>query len=138
MINGNIQQPMEVLSSELWSSHFPSNQPGLQGHTPLTIASTFLVQDLCHRYHDSEDFLLKLKAIGQNAGAGYYVTIRKLELELIQTGKVTKIQHPSLLHLLLKALRGSDPSFSVLNRGSVHHTRGVRRNGSFTLFLYPH
>lgn len=88
MINGNIQQPMEVLSSELWSSHFPSNQPGLQGHTPLTIASTFLVQDLCHRYHDSEDFLLKLKAIGQNAGAGYYVTIRKLELELIQTGKI--------------------------------------------------
>ncbi|KAI1162464.1 hypothetical protein F5B18DRAFT_662375 [Nemania serpens] len=88
MVNGNIQQPMEVLSSELWTSHFTSNQSSLQGHTPLTIASTFLVQELCQRYHDSEDFLLKLKAIGQNARAGYYATIRKLELELIQTGKI--------------------------------------------------
>ncbi|KAI1116870.1 hypothetical protein F5Y14DRAFT_36724 [Nemania sp. NC0429] len=88
MVNGNIQQPMEVLSSELWSIHLSSNQSSLQGHTPLTIASTFLVQDLCQKYHDSEDFLLKLKDIVQNTQAGYYGTIRKLELELIQTGKI--------------------------------------------------
>ncbi|KAI0421038.1 hypothetical protein F5X98DRAFT_371055 [Xylaria grammica] len=87
MINGNIQQPIEVLSSELWSSHLPPNQPNLQGPTALTIASTFLVQDLCRRFHDSENLVSKLKAILQNARAGYYATIRKLELELIQTGK---------------------------------------------------
>ncbi|KAJ8129844.1 hypothetical protein O1611_g3787 [Lasiodiplodia mahajangana] len=87
MINGNIQQPIEVLNSELWSSHLASNQPNLQGPTPLTLASTYLVQDLCRRYHESENFLQKLKAIGQNARAGYYGTIRKLELELVQIGK---------------------------------------------------
>ncbi|KAI0457507.1 hypothetical protein F5B21DRAFT_512532 [Xylaria acuta] len=87
MVNSNTQQPMEVLSSELWSLHFTSNQPSLQLPTPLTIASGFIVQDLYRRYHDSEDFLRKLKEIGQNARAGYYGTIRKLELELIQTGK---------------------------------------------------
>ncbi|KAK5628514.1 hypothetical protein RRF57_004229 [Xylaria bambusicola] len=87
MVNGNIQQPLEVLSSELWSSHLTPNQPNLQGPNPLTIASTFLVQDLCRRYHDAEDFLPKLTAIGSNVRAGYYVTIRKLELDLIQTGK---------------------------------------------------
>lgn len=88
MVNGNIQQPLEVLSSELWSSHLTSNQPNLQGPNPLSIASTFLVQDLCRRYHDAESFLPKLTAIGHNARVGYYVTIRKLELDLIQTGKV--------------------------------------------------
>ncbi|KAI1430340.1 hypothetical protein F5Y12DRAFT_17130 [Xylaria sp. FL1777] len=87
MVNGNIQQPIEVLSSELWSSHLASNQPNLQGPNALVIASSFLVQDLCRRYHDLEDFLPKLTAIGQNVRAGYYATIRKLELELIQTGK---------------------------------------------------
>ncbi|KAI0915046.1 hypothetical protein F4823DRAFT_8098 [Ustulina deusta] len=87
MVNGNIQQPLEVVSSELWSSHLTSNQPNLQGSDALTIASAYLVQDLCRTYHDSENFLPKLTAIGQNARAGYYATIRKLELELIQTGK---------------------------------------------------
>ncbi|KAI0402089.1 hypothetical protein F4802DRAFT_600464 [Xylaria palmicola] len=87
MVNSSIQQPMEVISSELWSAHFTSSQSNLQGATPLIIASTFLVQDLCRRYHDSENFLNKLKEIGQNARAGYYGTIRKLELELMQTGK---------------------------------------------------
>ncbi|KAI1185819.1 hypothetical protein F5B17DRAFT_441580 [Nemania serpens] len=86
MVNGNVQQPTEFLSPELWP--LPSNQSSLQGHTPLIIESAFLVQDLCQRYHDSEDFLLKLKAIGQNAREGYYATIRELELELIQTGKI--------------------------------------------------
>ncbi|KAI8956244.1 hypothetical protein F4801DRAFT_586327 [Xylaria longipes] len=87
MINSNTQQPMEVISSNLWSLHVSSNQPSLQVSTPLTIASGFIVQDLYRTYHDSEDFLRKLKDIGQNARAGYYGTIRKLELELIQTGK---------------------------------------------------
>ncbi|KAI0815829.1 hypothetical protein GGR55DRAFT_365206 [Xylaria sp. FL0064] len=87
MVNGNIQQPIEVLSSELWSSHSAPSQPNLQGHNALAIASSFLVQDLCRRYRESENFLPKLTAIGQNARAGYYPTIRKLELELIQTGK---------------------------------------------------
>lgn len=99
MVNGNVQQPTEFLSPELWP--LPSNQSSLQGHTPLIIESAFLVQDLCQRYHDSEDFLLKLKAIGQNAREGYYATIRELELELIQTGKVIKTQHFSLFHLIL-------------------------------------
>ncbi|KAI0553354.1 hypothetical protein F4679DRAFT_466421 [Xylaria curta] len=87
IVNGSTQQPMEVLGSELWSLHFTSNQPSLQVPTPLTITSGYIVQDLYRRYHDSEDFLRKLKEVGQNARAGYYSTIRKLELELIQTGR---------------------------------------------------
>ncbi|KAI1179435.1 hypothetical protein F4777DRAFT_476575 [Nemania sp. FL0916] len=89
MINGNIHQPLDVLSSELWSSHVTPNQTNLQGPSPLTIASAFLVQDLCRRYHDSRNLLSKLTFIGNKARGGYYGTIRKLELELIQTGKKT-------------------------------------------------
>lgn len=88
MVNSNPQQLLEVLSSELWSLHFASNQPSLQVSAPLIAASGYIVQDLFRKYHDSEDFLQKLKEIGQNVRAGYYSTIRKLELELIQTGKV--------------------------------------------------
>jgi hypothetical protein len=84
MINSNTQPSMEVLNSGLWSAHLTSNQSTLQ---PLAVASAYLVQDLCRRYHDSENLVQKLKVIGQNARAGYYTTIRKLELELIQTGK---------------------------------------------------
>ncbi|KAI1133618.1 hypothetical protein F5Y10DRAFT_2360 [Nemania abortiva] len=87
MLNSNIQQPIEVLNSEIWSSHLTSNQSNLQGPTPLTLASAFLVQDLCRRYHESDNLLAKLKAVGHNARAGYYSTIRKLELELVQIGK---------------------------------------------------
>ncbi|KAI0447074.1 hypothetical protein F4803DRAFT_558997 [Xylaria telfairii] len=87
MVNSNPQQLLEVLSSELWSLHFASNQPSLQVPAPLIAASGYIVQDLFRKYHDSEDFLQKLKEIGQNVRAGYYSTIRKLELELIQTGK---------------------------------------------------
>ncbi|KAJ3563505.1 hypothetical protein NPX13_g8170 [Xylaria arbuscula] len=103
MANGNIQQPLEVLSSELWSSHLTSNQPNLQGPNPLSIASTFLVQDLCRRYHDAESFLPKLTAIGHNARAGYYVTIRKLELDLIQAGKTFFTSHDLLDQYIFQA-----------------------------------
>ncbi|KAI3332112.1 hypothetical protein HD806DRAFT_181597 [Xylariaceae sp. AK1471] len=99
MINSNTQQPMEVLSSGLWASHLPQNQPNLQGNAPLAIASGFLVQNLVRRYHDSENWSRKLKAIEQNARAGYYPTIRKLELELIQAGKVGRNLKFSLFHL---------------------------------------
>ncbi len=109
MVNGNIQQPLEVVSSELWSSHLTSNQPNLQGSDALTIASAYLVQDLCRTYHDSENFLPKLTAIGQNARAGYYATIRKLELELIQTGKVGKVENLSLLHHIPGSSPFGDP-----------------------------
>ncbi|KAI0206468.1 hypothetical protein F4808DRAFT_120706 [Astrocystis sublimbata] len=87
MLNGSTQQPTEVLNSNLWSLHLTSNDPSLQAHTPLTITSSFIVQDLCHSYHDTEDLLQKLKGIGQSCRAGYYGTIRKLELELIRAGK---------------------------------------------------
>ncbi|KAI0541222.1 hypothetical protein GGR58DRAFT_37178 [Xylaria digitata] len=87
MIHGNVQQPIEVLSSELWSLHLSSNQSNLQQPSAFTLASPYIVQDLCRRYHDSDDILPKLKVILQNTRAGYYTTMRKLELELIQTGK---------------------------------------------------
>lgn len=91
MINIHGQQSTEVLRSELYASHLPQNQPILQGGTPLAIASGFLVQKLVRRHHDCENFLRKLKVIGQHAQEGHYQTIRKLELELIRAGKVRKI-----------------------------------------------
>ncbi|KAI8633422.1 hypothetical protein F5Y19DRAFT_462443 [Xylariaceae sp. FL1651] len=86
-VNTDSRRPIEVLTSELWSSHSSEDQPGLQGNTPLAIASTYMVQDLSRRFPDSENWLRKLKVIGQKAQAGCYPTIRKLELELIQAGK---------------------------------------------------
>jgi hypothetical protein len=88
MIRCSTQQPIEVHSSELWAFHFPQNQPNLQRSAPLAVTSGFIVQDLIRRYPEPENWLRKLKTIGQNATAGYYPTIRKLELELIQAGKV--------------------------------------------------
>ncbi|KAI0525755.1 hypothetical protein F5B22DRAFT_251966 [Xylaria bambusicola] len=127
MVNGNIQQPLEVLSSELWSSHLTSNQPNLQGPNPLTIASTFLVQDLCRRYHDAEDFLPKLTAIGHNARAGYYVTIRKLELDLIQTGKDYFTSNDSLDQFTFQVRHSCDQIYSQsgTRSRSEYHLLGI-------------
>ncbi|KAI0159612.1 hypothetical protein GGR57DRAFT_490632 [Xylariaceae sp. FL1272] len=81
-----ISDTPEVVTSELYSSHIAESQTSLQGHTPLTIASTFIVEDLRRNFRE-EIWLRKLKTIGQRVQSGYYPTIRKLELELLQTGK---------------------------------------------------
>ncbi|KAI0875861.1 hypothetical protein GGS24DRAFT_269559 [Hypoxylon argillaceum] len=128
MVNSNTQQqPIEVLSSELWSSHVATNQPDLQGSTPLAIASAYIVQDLCRRYQDSENFLLKLRAIGQNARAGYYATIRKLELELIQTGKNYLVPNDFLDQYILQVRDLCDQIYSQAGTRSraAYHLVGI-------------
>ncbi|KAI1268880.1 hypothetical protein F5Y18DRAFT_170429 [Xylariaceae sp. FL1019] len=81
-----ISDTPEVVTSELYSSHIAESQHSLQGNTPLTIASTFIVEDL-RRNFGEESWLRRLKTIGERVQSGYYPTIRKLELELLQTGK---------------------------------------------------
>ncbi|KAI1738764.1 hypothetical protein F4680DRAFT_157757 [Xylaria scruposa] len=127
IVNGSTQQPMEVLGSELWSLHFTSNQPSLQVPTPLTITSGYIVQDLYRRYHDSEDFLRKLKEIGQNARAGYYSTIRKLELELIQTGRTCFTSNDFLNQYIMQVRSLCDQVYAQPeNRSRVeYHLLGV-------------
>ncbi|GAP82582.1 putative zinc finger protein [Rosellinia necatrix] len=84
MTESRIRQPMEVIRSDIWHSHLVPNQPALPA---LRIASEYLISQLCHLYQDSENLLQKLRVVANNARAGYYATIRRLELELIQTGK---------------------------------------------------
>ncbi|KAI0395905.1 hypothetical protein F5Y17DRAFT_169985 [Xylariaceae sp. FL0594] len=87
VISGDTQQPMGVLDSELWSCHASQTEPNSQGHMPLAIASTYLVEDLIRKYPGYENLARKLKTMAHNHRAGYHSTIRKLELQLIQAGK---------------------------------------------------
>ncbi|KAI1435660.1 hypothetical protein GGR50DRAFT_693894 [Xylaria sp. CBS 124048] len=127
VVKSDTQHPIEVLSSDVWASHLSSNQPHSSGDTPLTIASSYLVQELCRRYHDSDSLLGKLKAIGQNARTGYYPSIRKLELELIQTGKnyFSSYDFRGRYNLEVRSLCDEIYSQSGTRRRAEYHLLGI-------------
>ncbi|KAI1819036.1 hypothetical protein F4861DRAFT_195836 [Xylaria intraflava] len=127
VVKSNIHQPIEVLNSDLWASHLPSNQSNLPGDIPFTAASAYLVQDLCRNYPDYDRLLGQLQAIGHNARGGYYPSIRKLELELIRTGKEYFASHDlrDQYNLEVRGLCDQFYARSGTRRRAEYHLLGV-------------
>ncbi|KAI1076780.1 hypothetical protein F5B20DRAFT_554574 [Whalleya microplaca] len=87
IVNGNPHKPIEVLTSELYSTHIAELHPQSTKHSPFAIAVTFIIQVLSQKFHDYEDLLLKLKTVEQRVNAGHISSIRQLELAILQAGK---------------------------------------------------
>lgn len=81
---------IEILTSELWSMHL-SNRP----HSPKPTDAFVITVDYITRFlgqnfrSQNEALASKLRCLYTKVASGYITTIRRLELELLQAGKVS-------------------------------------------------
>ncbi|KAI0387777.1 hypothetical protein F5Y04DRAFT_11403 [Hypomontagnella monticulosa] len=87
VVNSGPQRPMEVSTSELWTTHFTEFQPDAATNSPFTMAVGYIVRELTSQFHYSELLSSKLREVRQRVQVGYITTARKLELAILQAGK---------------------------------------------------
>lgn len=84
---GNI----EILTSDLWSMHLSENRP--QASKPpaaFVITVDYITRILGQNFGSQNEALAStLRALYAKVESGYITTIRRLELEIIQAGKVS-------------------------------------------------
>lgn len=87
VISSSSERPIEVNSSELWSTHLIDLTPESSRDSPFIITTDYIIQCLELRFSNSKTLPSKLKEIGQKVRAGRITSIRKLELAILQAGK---------------------------------------------------
>lgn len=82
---------VEVMASELYTTHIAGAIPKLQpAPDAFSITVSYMVQMLSQKFGALSDTLRpKLKSVSHKVSSGYITTTRRLELELLQAGKLT-------------------------------------------------
>lgn len=85
-----IHEPVkaDIHASDLYIRHLKDNKITLVPNQPLSIALKFMIKELIANFPDTPAFGDRLCTILGQVNAGYSWTIRQLELDLIQAGKV--------------------------------------------------
>lgn len=124
-------RPIEVLTSDLWSTHLSETGPNTQPSSgAFSITVNYIVQILSRQFETEDgngELASKLKMVSQHISAGYTATVRRLELELLQAGK-SSMPSPELFDDFIPQVRGlCDPIYSErgFNTRSKYHTLGV-------------
>ncbi|KAH9904139.1 hypothetical protein F4778DRAFT_83664 [Xylariomycetidae sp. FL2044] len=86
-VSGDGQRPIEILASDLLSLHLSDFQPDTAQNSPFAITANYIISILTQTSYNSADLTTRLGGISQRVHAGYIVTIRRLELEILQAGK---------------------------------------------------
>lgn len=89
MIIGGSQKTNEIANSDLWSTHALEFHPESYDNRPFKAAVNFIIQTLIQKYYDYEVLLAKLRETGQKVHSGSITCVRKLELAILQAGKVS-------------------------------------------------
>ncbi|KAK9422354.1 hypothetical protein SUNI508_04710 [Seiridium unicorne] len=91
LIGNSSVQCLEIVASELYSTHFAETGSSAQPTpNPFSLTVDFIIQLLSKDFSEMNDSLApRLRAIGQKVASGYITSVRRLELELLQTGKAT-------------------------------------------------
>jgi hypothetical protein len=125
----NEERPIEILTSDLWSTHLSETGPGLLPPSDaFTITVSYIIQVLGQNFEPEFPGLAsKLKTVKQHVGTGYITTARRLELELLQAGKHSMSSY-ELFDDFIPQVRGlCDPLYSQqsFNPRSRYHTLSV-------------
>ncbi|KAL7627684.1 hypothetical protein AAE478_001878 [Parahypoxylon ruwenzoriense] len=112
VITSDSQKPDEVLTSELWSTHLGEFQPETLHNIAFTITADYIIRVLRSNFHGSDMLLSKLGEIGQKVHAGYITTVRKLELAILQIGKVCLVSSDLFDKYIPQVRRLCDPIYS--------------------------
>ncbi|KAI0009504.1 hypothetical protein F4779DRAFT_367634 [Xylariaceae sp. FL0662B] len=127
IVNGDPQKPIEVLTSELWSTHVAEFHPESTRNHPFAITANYIIQVLSQRFYSSDDLLTKLKTVGHKVHVGYIGTIRKLELAILQAGK-SSLESSNLFDDFIPQVRSlCDPIYSQqeFHPRIKYHTLGI-------------
>ncbi|KAI1386503.1 uncharacterized protein F4822DRAFT_431376 [Hypoxylon trugodes] len=120
-IHSNADRPIEVVTSELWSTHLMEFQPQTSQNSPFIITVDYIISVLSTRFTDSKVLLPKLREVGQSAHTGIITTVRKLELAILQAGK-TSLESSDLFDEFIPQVRRlCDPIY--LEQGFHSRTR---------------
>jgi hypothetical protein len=90
MLNtGSTTQPIEVMTSDLYATHFAETQSNPESSSDaFAITVNYMVQMLIQEFGTVSDSLAsKLRAVSQKVAARSISTVRHMELELLQAGK---------------------------------------------------
>ena len=83
---------IEILTSDLWSMHMSESRP--QNSKPpnaFVITVGYITQILGQNFGSQNEVLAStLRALYAKVESGYITTIRRLELEMLQAGKVSR------------------------------------------------
>jgi hypothetical protein len=82
---------VEVLTSDLWTRHLTEVNIGAAVDPALEATIGYILKILCGKYQDTEGFVAQMKDIRKRAKAGSISSIRRAELELLQAGKVSRV-----------------------------------------------
>ncbi|KLU81463.1 hypothetical protein MAPG_00552 [Magnaporthiopsis poae ATCC 64411] len=78
----------DVATSNLYAKHFQESSAKQGPSITLTAAAPHVLGKLAKKFNGSDDLLVRLKEIFRRVGCGSIVTVRRLELEILQAGKV--------------------------------------------------
>ncbi|ETS83030.1 hypothetical protein PFICI_04906 [Pestalotiopsis fici W106-1] len=126
LVGINNHQSIEVMTSELYSTHVAETGPGSEP-TPdaFKITVNYVVQMLSQRFGPlSSSLIPKLRSISQKVANGFITSVRRMELELLQVGKTT-LHSPELFDEYVPEVRRlCDPLYSQQssNPRSRYHT----------------
>ncbi|KAI1098834.1 hypothetical protein F4804DRAFT_112267 [Jackrogersella minutella] len=112
VISSDSEKPIEVHTSDLWSTHFNEYLPGSLHNSPFTITVDYIIQVLSSKFHDSETLSSKLREIGQRVRVGYITTVRKFELAILQAGKNSLGSSDLFNEFIPQVRRLCDPIYS--------------------------
>lgn len=116
-------RPAETMGSELYTAHTAEADPKHHSVSDaFSITVKYMVQILSQKFGTLSDSLRpKLQSISQRVTSGHITTIRRLELELLQTGKLT-LPSTELFGSFIPEVRDiCDPIYD--QRGSNHRTK---------------
>ncbi|KAI2637208.1 hypothetical protein GGS26DRAFT_475830 [Hypomontagnella submonticulosa] len=127
VVTSGLQRPLEVSTSELWTTHFTEFQPDASNSSPFAVAVNYIIQDLSSQFHYSKMLLSRLGEIRQRVQVGYISTARKLELAILQAGKNSLNSSALFGEFIPQVRRHCEPIYLEQGYGSRtrYQTQGV-------------
>ncbi len=92
-VNGDENGSVENLPSALWSTHMDELRNGAYSEA-FPVTAYYILRILGQTYPDSDRLLSNLGAVNQRVENNAITTVRRLELEILQAGKVSRQHFP--------------------------------------------
>ena len=95
VVNGDEQ------SSALWAMHTDESNQNTEHNSAFAVTGNFILQDLSQGLREPASLLHNLGVVSQKLRSNMVPTIRRLELEILQAGKVSRCPSSSCPSSLL-------------------------------------
>jgi len=88
VVNSKIMRPTDILSSPLWLTHAEDLRVDRGTGQPFIVGANYIINVLSQSFRDNPGLPPRLRDVAQRVRNRTTVTVRMLEMELMQAGKV--------------------------------------------------